>query len=193
MIVGLTGGIGSGKSTVAKLFELLGCKLFNSDDVAKQLYFNPKIKTKVIALLGNNAYLNSTTLNKPFINAKLFNNKLILQELNTIIHPAVATNFNNFILKNKNQIIIKETALLFEANLQNQVNKIILVIANDELRIKRTIQRDNLNEEDVVKKINNQLPQNQKIKQSHFVIYNNETQLVITQVLEIHKQLLLLL
>ena len=83
--------------------------------------------------------------------------------------------------------------MLFEANLQNQVNKIILVIANDELRIKRTIQRDNLNEEDVVKKINNQLPQNQKIKQSHFVIYNNETQLVITQVLEIHKQLLLLL
>lgn len=192
MIVGLTGGIGSGKSTVAKLFELLGCKLFISDEVAKQLYFNPKIKTKVIALIGSNAYLNATTLNKPFINSKLFNNKLILEELNIIIHPAVASCFNDFILKNKNQIIINETALLFEANLQNQVNKIILVVANDELRIKRTMQRDNLSEEDVVKKINNQLPQNQKIKQSHFVIYNNETQLVITQVLEIYKQLMLL-
>jgi dephospho-CoA kinase len=189
MVVGLTGGIGSGKSTVAKIFEILGCKLFNSDDVAKQIYFEEDIKQEVVRLLGNDAYLNSTTLNKPFINSKIFSNTDLLKQLNAIIHPAVINKFEAFCQNNKKGLIVKETALLFEANLQNQVDKIILVTAKDELRIKRTMLRDNLSKEDVVKKINSQLSQNEKIKHSHFIIDNNETELVIPQVIEVYKQL----
>jgi len=189
MVVGLTGGIGSGKSTVAKIFEILGCKLFNSDDVAKQIYFEEDIKQEVVRLLGNDAYLNSTTLNKPYINSKIFSDTDLLKQLNSIIHPAVINKFKVFCQKNKNALIVKETALLFEANLQSQVDKIILVTAKDELRIKRTMLRDSLSKEDVVKKINSQLSQNEKIKHSHFIIDNNESELVIPQVIEVYKQL----
>lgn len=189
MVVGLTGGIGSGKSTVAAIFKLLGCKIFNSDEVAKQIYFEEDIKQHVVHLLGNDAYLNSTTLNKPYINSKIFSNTDVLKLLNSIIHPAVINKFEAFCQKNKNELIIKETALLFEANLQNQVDKIVLVTATDELRIKRTMLRDNLSKEEVAKKINSQLSQNEKIKHSHFIIDNNETELVIPQVIVIYKQL----
>lgn len=189
MVVGLTGGIGSGKSTVANIFKLLGCKIFNSDEVAKQIYFEEDIKQHIIDLLGYDVYLNSTTLNKHYINSKIFSNTELLKQLNSIIHPAVVNKFEAFCQKNKNELIIKETALLFEANLQHQVDKIILVTADDELRIKRTMLRDNLSKEDVVKKINSQLSQNEKIKHSHFIIDNNETELVIPQVVAIYKQL----
>jgi len=191
MIVGLTGGIGSGKSIVAKLFELLGCRLFNSDDVAKQLYFEEEIKQKIINLLGNEAYLTSCTLNKTFISSKIFADKILLQKLNAVIHPAVLFKFNLFVNSHPNEIIIKESALLFEANLNNQVNKIILVVANDEIRINRTIHRDGITREQVLKKINSQLNQSEKIIQSHFIIHNNETELLIPQVLKVYGELLL--
>ncbi|MDX2174829.1 MAG: dephospho-CoA kinase [Bacteroidota bacterium] len=189
MVIGLTGGIGSGKSTVANIFKILGYKIFNSDEIAKQIYFEEDIKQHLIDLLGDDAYLNSTTLNKPYINSKIFSNSELLKQLNSIIHPAVVNKFKAFCQKNKNELIVKETALLFEANLQNQVDKIILVIANDELRIKRTMLRDNLSKEDVVKKMNNQLSQSEKIKLSHYIIDNNETELIIPQVIAIHNKL----
>lgn len=189
MVVGLTGGIGSGKSTVAKVFELLGCKVFNSDAVAKQCYFDEAIKLQVIALLGNEAYLNTTTLNKSYISSKIFSNKNLLDQLNAIIHPAVKDKFELFKKNNANQLIIKETALLFETGLFKDVDKIILVVADDAIRIKRTMLRDTLSEEEVIKKINSQHLQEDKIKQSHFIIYNNETEFIITQVLDVYKQL----
>lgn len=189
MVIGLTGGIGSGKSTVGKIFKILGCKLFNSDEVAKQIYFEQSVKPLVISLLGKESYLNDVTINKPYISSKIFSDIHLLNQLNNIIHPAVKTKFEIFKHANPNQLIIKESALLFEAGLQNQVDKIILVTANDDLRIKRTMLRDNLSEEDVVKKIKNQLPQNKKIKLCHFVINNNETELLIPQVIEVFKQL----
>lgn len=190
MVVGLTGGIGSGKSTVAKIFKILGCNLFNSDEAAKQIYFEEDIKKQVIQLLGNDAYFNSTTLNKPYINSKIFSNSDLLMQLNAIIHPAVKSKFISFIHKHSNLLIIKETALLFEANLQNQVDKIVLVIADDELRIKRAMLRDNLSKEDVLKKMNSQLAQIEKIKHSHYIINNNETELVIPQVVTVYKKLI---
>ncbi len=189
MVVGLTGGIGSGKSTVAKVFELLGCKVFNSDAVAKQCYFDEDIKSQVIALLGNETYLNATTLNKKYISSKIFSNKNLLDKLNAIIHPAVKNKFEQFKKNNANQLVIKETALLFETGLFADVDKIILVVADDAIRIKRTMLRDTLSQEEVIKKINSQHLQEDKIKQSHFIIYNNETEFIITQVLDIYKQL----
>lgn len=189
MIVCVTGGIGSGKSMVAKVFELLGCAVFNSDAVAKSVYFDNKIKTKVIELLGEEAYLNDQQLNKTFINSKLFSNTEVLQKLNAIIHPAVIEQFNQFVKDSKSKIVIKETALLFEAHLDKGCDKIIVVAANDELRMTRVMKRDALSKEEVLAKMKHQLSQEEKIKKADFVIYNNDDKLVIPQILEIYQAL----
>jgi len=190
MIVGLTGGIGSGKTIVARLFELLGCAVFNSDDAAKNVYFDEEVKKRVIELLGSEAYLNEKELNKSHISSKIFSNTDVLHKLNAIIHPEVKKHFEEFKLNNKEKIIIKETALLFEAKINKEVDKIVLVAANDELRISRVMARDGLSRQDVLNKIKSQLPQEEKIKLSDFVVYNNEDEFLITQVLKIHTQLL---
>jgi dephospho-CoA kinase len=189
MIVGLTGGIGSGKSTVARVFEILGCALFNSDDAARQVYFDAEIKARVIALLGNESYSTGNTINKSFISSKIFSDTALLHQLNEVIHPAVKKQFTSFISEHKGSIIIKESALLFEANIHKEMDKIIIVAADDELRIERVMKRDGLSREDVMKKIKSQLSQEEKIKHSDFVIHNNEKDFVITQVLEIYNQL----
>lgn len=189
MIIGLTGGIGSGKSTVATLFELLGFAVFHSDEAARDIYFDPIVKNKIITLLGAEAYLSGTRLNKAYVSTKIFSDINLLQQLNAIIHPAVGNKFEDFKLKNKDKHIIKETALLFEAKLQHKVDKIVVVAADDERRIERVVQRDGLSREDVLKKIKSQLPQEEKIRQADWVIYNNEEKFLITQVLEIVESL----
>lgn len=189
MIVGLTGGIGSGKSMVAKLFELLGCAVFNSDEVAKELYYDAAIKEKVIQLLGKESYLNLNEINKSYISSKIFNDTGLLHQLNEIIHPAVVENFKIYCLKHQDKVVIKETALLFEANLTLGVDHIVVVAAHDELRIQRVMQRDKLSREIVQKKISSQLLQELKIKKADFVIYNNEEEFLITQVLKVFERL----
>ncbi len=189
MIIGLTGGIGSGKSTVAKLFEIIGCPVFYSDEVAKEIYFDKTVKPQIIALLGKEAYLSETEIDKKYIGSKIFSDTNLLHKLNSVIHPAVIERSKQFVEKHKGKLIIKETALLFEAKLEAQVDKIILVAANDELRIKRVMQRDGLSKEEVLSKIKAQLPQEEKIAKSDFVIYNNEENFLITQVLAIYSNL----
>lgn len=183
MVIGLTGGIGSGKSTVAKLFEIMGCAVFYSDIVAKEIYFDASIKPKIKDLLGNESYLSDNTINKKYISSKIFSDTNLLHQLNNIIHPAVIEKFIAFKEQHKGKLIIKETALLFEAKLENQVDKIVLVAANDELRINRVMQRDGLSRDEVVGKMKAQLPQEEKILKSDFIIYNNEDDFLITQVL----------
>jgi dephospho-CoA kinase len=189
MVVGLTGGIGSGKSTVAKLFEIIGCPVFYSDEVAKEIYFDKTVKPQIIALLGKEAYLSETEIDKKYIGSKIFSDTNLLHKLNSVIHQAVIERSKQFVEKHKGKLIIKETALLFEAKLEAQVDKIILVAANDELRIKRVMQRDGLSKEEVLSKIKAQLPQEEKIAKSDFVIYNNEENFLITQVLAIYSNL----
>ena len=189
MIVGLTGGIGSGKSTVAFMFEILGCAVFNSDTVAKQVYFVKDVKKEVTDLLGPDAYKNDRELNKAYISSKIFTNTNLLHQLNAIIHPRVKHKFEEFVKQNSQKIIIKETALLFEAKLDRLVDKKILVAADDELRIKRVMKRDGLSREEVLNKIKSQMAQEEKMKLSDMVIYNNEKEFVITQVLGIYNKL----
>ena len=189
MIIGLTGGIGSGKSTVAKLFEIIGCPVFYSDEVAKEIYFDKTVKPQIIELLGQEAYLSETEIDKKFIGSKIFSDTNLLHKLNSILHPAVIERFKKFTKNHNGKLIIKETALLFEAKLEAQVDKIILVAANDELRIHRVMQRDGLSKEEVLSKISAQLPQAEKIAKSDFVIYNNEEDFLITQVLAIYSNL----
>ena len=189
MTAGLTGGIGSGKSTVARLFELLGCALFESDKVAREIYFDPAVKPKVIALLGGESYLTESSIDRAFISSRIFSDTSLLQQLNAIIHPAVIERSKHFAREHSEQVVIKETALLFEARLEKDVDKIILVVANDDIRIDRVMRRDALTRHEVGLKIKSQLPQEEKIKRSDYIIYNNETELVIPQVIAIYKQL----
>jgi len=189
MVVGLTGGIGSGKTTIAKLFEILNCAVFYSDNVAKELYFDETIKKSVIKLLGKESYLSDKQINKEYISSKIFSDQSLLIQLNNIIHPEVIKTFKDFKIKHAGKIVIKETALLFEAKLEFEVDKIILIVANNDLRIQRVINRDNLSRDETIKKLNSQLPQEEKISKSNFVIYNDETEFVITQALKIYNQL----
>jgi dephospho-CoA kinase len=190
MVVGLTGGIGSGKSTVSKLFEMLGCIVFESDKEARDVYFDPAIRPKIMELLGKESYLSETSIDKAYISSRIFSDTTLLHKLNAIIHPAVIERSNNFIKEHPGRIVIKETALLFEAHLEKDVDKIVLVIADDKIRIRRVMQRDGITQEDVLKKIKSQLPQEEKMKKADFIIRNDEQELLIPQVLKIYNALL---
>lgn len=189
MLAGLTGGIGSGKSVVANMLRILGCEVFDSDKVAKDIYFDGAVKPRIVNLLGQQAYLSDLAIDRAYISRKIFSDTRVLQELNHIIHPAVKARFEEFKHKHQGKIIIKETALLFEVNIYTEFDTIIVVAANDELRIKRVMERDGLNREQVMSKIKSQLSQDEKIKKAHFVVHNDETQLVIPQIISIFNQL----
>lgn len=185
MVVGLTGGIGSGKSTVARLLQMLGCAVFHSDQAARDIYFDPVVKPQIEALLGKESYLSGGQINKAYISARIFGNKNTLQALNAILHPAVGIRFSHFAAANAGKIIVKESALLIEAGLQGQADRLVVVAAPDELRIARVMQRDGLSREEVQKKLDSQMKQEEKIKLADAVLHNDEKQLLIPQVLSL--------
>jgi dephospho-CoA kinase len=187
MVVGLTGGMGSGKSTVAQLFVQLGWKHFNSDQVAKDLYYEPSIKRRVIDLLGQGCYEADGRLNRAYISSKVFDQPAILKELNALLHPAVKEKFEAFCRSHKNAFILKESALLFETGLDRDLNKIVVVVAPDEMRIQRAMERDQLSREKVIERFKNQMPQEEKIKKAQAVVVNDEQHSLIEQVLTLHK------
>lgn len=190
MIVGLTGGIGSGKSTVADLFSVLGAVIYNSDERAKEMYYLPEVKEKVIAVLGKEAYYYDGKINKDFISLKIFNDPSLLHKINDIIHPAVGEDFKAFVKAHDSaKLIIKETALLFEAGINKQVDKTILVTAPLEIKIKRLQKRDGATADQIAARIKNQEPDDRKLPMSDFVIVNDEIQALLPQVLEVFKKL----
>ena len=140
MLVGLTGNIGSGKSTIANAFKALGCIIFNSDEVAKEAYFDKEIKLRVVSLLGPDSFEENKP-NKAYISNKIFNDVNLLNNINQIIHPFVKNKFIELVKQNKNKIIIKESALLIETGLYKELDKTILVIANDNERLQRIVKR----------------------------------------------------
>jgi len=190
MVIGLTGGIGSGKSTVAKLFELMGCAIYNSDDRAKELYFKPVIRKAVIELLGAESYLSKTVINKDYISKKVFSNTKLLHQLNDVIHPAVKEDFIQF--KSKfplNTIIIKESALLFETNIYKDLNFNILVTAPIDLKIERVIKRNSISKIDIEKRMQAQWTDEQKAPLANAVISNDNQNALIPQVISIIEKL----
>jgi dephospho-CoA kinase len=190
IIVGLTGGIGSGKTTVGKLFMALGIPVYIADEEAKKLMVTSKvIKRKLIQLFGNEAYVNNQ-LNKPFIANIIFNNKFYLQKMNSIVHPYVANHFNKWLLKQTAPYILKEVAILFENDGYKQCDLVITVTAPKELRMKRLLNRDNTTKENIEAIIKNQWTDEQKVKHSHFVITNSELENTKKQVVKIHQQIL---
>lgn len=189
-VVGLTGGIGSGKTTVAKMFEKLGVPLYIADDRAKYLMDSSKvIRRKLISLFGEEAYKDGT-LNRPFLASKIFEDKMLLQQMNAIVHPKVGADFDRWKKKQITPYVIKEAAIIFENDLAKQYDFIITVIADLEQRIARVIHRDNSTKEKVMAIVNNQLTDLQKAEQSDFVITNHDLDETYQQVLKIHENLL---
>ncbi|SMC88535.1 dephospho-CoA kinase [Moheibacter sediminis] len=173
-IVGLTGGIGSGKSTIAKWFSETGIPVYNSDNEAKKLMNeSSEIRRKLIDLFGEDAYLNEE-LNRKFISSKVFENKDLLEQLNQIVHPEVFKDFKNWIQSQNAPFIVKEAAILFESGSYNDCDYIISVIANEETRIQRVMERDGVSSEQVLSRIQNQWTDELRIVNSDFIIKNND-------------------
>ncbi|MCD8409470.1 dephospho-CoA kinase [Tenacibaculum finnmarkense genomovar ulcerans] len=174
MVIGLTGGIGSGKSTVVKMFaEYKNSAIYIADNEAKKLMnSSDEIKTKLIAEFGEDVYKNKQ-LNKPFLADIVFNDKDKLAILNAIVHPVVNNHFKDFILKNTNKnYILYENAILFENGSNIFCDKIITVTAPENIRIERVLKRDNTTIDAVRSRINNQWSQTKKTLQSHYIIEN---------------------
>lgn len=190
MVVGLTGGVGSGKTTVAKLFESLNVPIYIADIEAKHLMNNSKeIKSKLVSLFGEAAYLNDE-LNKPFIADKIFNNKTYLDQMNAIVHPEVGAHFKRWLKQQQAPYVIKEVAIIFEHQQQSQYDLIISVIANKDLRLQRVLKRDHSTSEKVLAIMKNQMSDVDKAKLSDFVILNNDKSTLDNQVQKIHKSIL---
>ena len=190
--IGITGGIGSGKSTASRLFELLGIPVYYSDTVAKELMDNDStVKNKIIDVFGADTILKNNLIDRKIIADIVFNDKDKLQQLNAIIHPAVAKHFDNWLLKQTNApYILKETAILFESGAYKLVDKIIVVTTPKELRIDRIMLRDRVNRQEVEQRMKNQMNGEELLKLADFIIVNDETQSMIKQVLTIHKNII---
>ncbi|WP_299122384.1 dephospho-CoA kinase [uncultured Winogradskyella sp.] len=190
VVVGLTGGIGSGKTTILKCFESLGIPVYIADDEAKALMNRSKIiKKKLIQLFGKSAY-KGDKLNRPYLASKIFNDKDLLSKMNAIVHPKVASHFERWLKKQNAPYIIKEVAIIFENNLEHQYDYIITVVADEDLRIKRVMKRDDTTREKIQSIIGNQLSDADKIEKSDFVITNNDLNSAKEQAISIHQQLL---
>ena len=190
--VGITGGIGSGKSTITSLFHNLGVPIYNSDERAKWLMSNDvDLMDQIKILFGQESYSNNK-LNRAHLANIVFQNHDLLKQLNAIVHPLVKIDFENWLLLQKNEpLVIKEAAILIESGAYKELDILIIVFANKEIRIKRVMNRDNVAKEDVEKRIETQLSDSERLKFAHYSIENNKNQSNLKrQVGELYKQLL---
>jgi dephospho-CoA kinase len=188
--IGLTGGIGSGKSTVAKVFLQLGIPVFNADEEAKLLYSKEAIREKVLNLLGKDCYFESGELNRVHVAEKVFADKNLLKQLNNIIHPAVEKSFERWEEMNANCIFgLKEAAIFFESGLNERIKKVIVVTAPEWLRLERVKQRDGKSEVEIKARIENQWPESELIKRATFVLANDGSKLIVPEIVSLHQQI----
>jgi dephospho-CoA kinase len=174
IVVGLTGGIGSGKTYVAGLFAELGIPVYSSDNRAKELMLSdPEIKKGLMDLFGQKVIENQQ-LNRKLIADAIFADKTLLEKINRLVHPRVQTDFENWCLKQSgSKIIMKEAAILIESGAYKKCDQVIVVTAPLEIRTKRIMQRDNLSYKEVALRIENQISDQERLKYAHFVIENN--------------------
>lgn len=188
--IGLTGGIGSGKTTVAKIFEQLNVPVFYADDAAKDIMNRDEtLKAAIKKQFGEEAYKNDQ-LDRAWLAAKVFNNKEQLDILNALVHPATIGDAENWMKKQTTHYAIKEAALIFESAAHKYLDYVIGVSAPEDLRIKRAMQRSNITAEEVNSRMKKQMNEEEKMKRCDFIITNDEKQMLIPQVLDLHKKLL---
>lgn len=188
--VGITGGIGSGKSTVCKVFKLLGAPVFEADIVAKQLQnTNQKIRKGLIRLFGEDIYTSEDTVDRKKLAAIIFNDDLMLSKVNELIHPAVREEFEQWLEKQNSPYIVHEAAILFESGFYKLMDFNIVVSASEEQRIERIMQRDGINRESVIRRIQKQWSDERIQNLADMVIHNNNNNLIIPEIIKIDKQL----
>lgn len=193
MIVGLTGGIGAGKTLCASIFEELGVPVYNSDDRAKSLMVSDEqLVSQIKELFGEVSYTDKGELNRTYLSKLIFNDKSLLSKMNNIVHPAVGMDAARWAQKELEAVpyVIQESALMFETGSYKYYNKTVLVDAPIEMRIKRVMDRDQSTREDVMNRINKQLPSEDKRVLADYIIENDEQQSLIKQVLDVHIKLL---
>lgn len=187
-IIGITGGIGSGKSTVARIFGLLGIPVYSADDAAKEIMVKDQLLIEQIKdHFGAEAYLPDGSLNRKFISDIVFSDKSQLEKLNSIVHPATIRDSEAWAQRQKSPYVIKEAALMFETESFHHVDKVIGVYAPESLRILRVMKRDGVSRNEVLARMHKQIDDRIKMKLSDHVIYNDEQQMVIPQVLALHR------
>jgi dephospho-CoA kinase len=188
--VGLTGGIGSGKTTVAKIFEVLGIPVYYADEAAKRIMNEDEnLKAAIQKQFGTEAYKNNE-LDRSYLAKKVFNDPFQLEILNSLVHPATIRDAFAWMNAQRTPYAIKEAALIFESGVAEQLDYVIGVYAPLSLRIKRTMERDKMAYEEIASRMNNQIDENIKMKLCDFVLTNDEQDLLIPQVIQLHQKLL---
>lgn len=191
ILVGVTGGIGSGKSMVCKIFKTLGISTYDADSQAKKLMLlDDVLKQQIVDGFGKESYLENGDINRDYLAKTVFSNPEKLTHLNGLVHPAVAKDFETWVNEQKTRYVIKEAALLIESGSYKHLDKLINISAPLELRIERVMKRDAFRTKDeIIRIINNQLSEEARNEKADFVIKNDESELLVNQVLELHKQL----
>lgn len=186
--IGLTGGIGSGKSIVAAIFQVLGIPVFDADKEAKCIMENnPRLVAAIKKLFGNDSYID-TKLNRPFIAKIVFNNAAKLLQLNALVHPATIAAAEVWMNSQKSPYVVKEAALMFESASTANMDYIIGVSAPYNIRLQRAMSRDNIGEQEIVSRMERQMDEAVKMNLCNFVIVNDGLRLIVPQVLELHEK-----
>ncbi len=188
--IGITGGIGSGKSTVCEVFKLLGVPVFEADRVARNLInTNSEIRNELIQLYGTDIYSTDKNINREKLANIIFNNDTELEKVNNRVHPVVRNEFENWATQQKTAYVIHEAAILFESGFYKMMDFTILVSAPEEMRIERVVRRNNLTRENVISRMAKQWPDSEKRKFATFELVNDNKNLLIPQIIEIDKKL----
>ena len=188
--VAITGGIGTGKTTISNMFSDKGVPVFNSDEIAKEIMStNPLLKNEIVTAFGDKVY-DKNKLNKEYLSDVIFNNETLLKKINSIVHPYVADEFNSWIEEQDSKYIIYESAIIFENQAEDFFDKIICVTASEEDVISRVMKRSNFSVDKIKSIINKQLPNDAKIQKSDYVIENINISKLSDKVLEIHNDIM---
>ena len=192
LAVGLTGGIGTGKSICASVFRAIGIPIYESDVEAKRLMISDQeLKSELIQAFGEQTYLDSGQLNRSHLAQIVFSDESQLERINQLVHPAVRKDFLSWCQSHQQEsYIIQESALVYEIGLHHYFDKVIVVDAPTEMRIQRVMNRDQVDRKAVLARISKQLPQSEKVSKADYVIVNDGNQSTIRQVIAIHHELI---
>ncbi|MBL4578166.1 MAG: dephospho-CoA kinase [Flavobacteriales bacterium] len=189
--VGITGGIGSGKSTICKVFLQLGVPVYNADTRGKELLrINNAVKEQVIAVFGTETYLEDGSVNRNFLSQRVFTDPAALEKLNGIVHPAVRLDFEEWVGQQESSYVLKEAAILVETGAYKELDTLIVVEADVDSRVKRVMERDQVGENKVLERVKAQITDEKRRTHADHIIDNNDDQLVIPQILAIHEDII---
>lgn len=189
--VGITGGIGTGKSFVSKIFIAMGIPFYDADFEAKQIMVtNEGVQQKLVASFGKEVYHEDGALNRKWLSDQVFGNQAKLDILNAIVHPAVIQAGIDWFAQQTAAYSLKEAALLYESGSYKSLDLTILVTAPTELRIQRVMERDKVSRDEVLNRIGKQMPEEEKLRFADYVIVNDEVQALVPQIITIHQQIL---